>query len=128
MSAHTKGPWQKRLIEYEQGDQVGWSIEAGDGRGANYIADVHMHSGPARNDARDEANADLVAAAPQMREALQTTLGNLRSLKNNAFRQLDTLDEWIATIEAALAKATTTQRSALPPRTGLYDGDKEVAT
>lgn len=126
MSAHTPGPWRKRLIEYEQGDQVGWSIEAGDGRGANYIADVHMHGGEARDDARDEANADLIAAAPQMREALQATLGNLRALKGNAFRQLDTLDEWIATVEAALAKATTVQRSTLPPRTSLFDGDKEA--
>ena len=52
-----------------------------------------------------EANARLIAAATEMFDMLRVTLGNLRSLKGNAFRQFDTLDEWIAGVEAALAKA-----------------------
>ena len=57
---HTPEPW--RAVERE----TGWTIEAGDGRGANYIADVHGHVGPAADDDRDGANADLIAAAPDL--------------------------------------------------------------
>lgn len=121
MSAHTPGPWKKRLIEYENGEAVAWAIEAGDGRGAGYIADVHMHSDEERDDNRDEANAETMAAAPEMLEALQTTLGNLRSLKSNAFKGLATLDEWIAMVERAMP-GPGRRVADRAPRTSLFDG------
>ena len=57
--------------------------------------------------------SDFVAAALQNNEAvaahlfdaLVLTLGNLRSLKGNAFRNFDTIDTWIEVVEAAIAKA-----------------------
>ena len=52
------------------------------------------------------ADARLYRTAPEMFEALKTTLGNLKSLKHTAFRQFSVIDEWIAVVEAAIAKAT----------------------
>ncbi len=37
-----------------------------------------------------------------MRAALELTLGNLLSLKHNAFKGFDTLDAWIAEVKKAL--------------------------
>ncbi|MCD9005201.1 hypothetical protein LDO31_02930 [Luteimonas sp. XNQY3] len=60
MSAHTPGPWQYVATEYPRG----WLIEARDG--TYTIAVVRDGSGSVAN----EANARLIAAAPELLEAL----------------------------------------------------------
>lgn len=91
---HTPGPWEA----------IGWDVRTKrtdtDRRGF-VIATTEI------SPFADERHADarLIAAAPDLLEALKTTLGNLRDLKANAFRNLDTIDEWIAVVEAAFARA-----------------------
>lgn len=100
MSAHTPGPW---VVE-----------QIGVGRGTYF--DVLKHDETQNDsvliarievDARDggESDARLIAAAPEMLVALKVTLGNLRSLKSNAFREFDTIDAWISVVDRAIAKA-----------------------
>ena len=62
---HTPGPWRAVACD------TGWLIESGDGLGANHIADEHGHVGPAADDDRDGANADLIAAAPDLLAACE---------------------------------------------------------
>lgn len=103
MSAHTPGPI---ALEEVTGGFALKATSVGKGYyssiGTATQRDPHPRHGGGIDWDTAKANARLWAAGPQMLEALQTTLGNLRALKGNAFRELDTLDEWIGVVEAAI--------------------------
>jgi hypothetical protein len=99
MSAPTPGPWVSRAVV----DRHDFNATAADVQGPHgeFVADCGSHE-------HATANARLIAAAPQMRDALATTLGNLRSLAGN---HPAVYGEWLALVEAALA-------AAVPPEPG----------
>jgi hypothetical protein len=122
MSAHTPGPWVAVVGHGSGGTPLRlWKAT----RAADFIriqadstfapAGQRVAVVPAdyvRPDGQSEgvsteamANAALMSAAPLMLDALRTTLGNLRGLKGNAFRDFDTLDEWIRCVEDAVVAA-----------------------
>lgn len=71
MNAHTPGLWH-----FEESPlKTGWCVVTGN----NYLADVHKHVGTSADDIQDEANARLIAAAPELFEALEEleALGSL---------------------------------------------------
>ena len=63
MSKHTKGPW--KLEEFDSG----WAIETA--TGDYYIADVLKSNDANTHETIDAANARLIAAAPELLEALK---------------------------------------------------------
>ncbi len=88
MSKHTKGPWTASGFDEEYTDQI--NIK-GDGF---YVAAAIWMGNPGEQ----EANARLIAAAPELLEALEAVL-----------QQVDddsSYEEMRADIRAAIAKAT----------------------
>jgi hypothetical protein len=98
---HTRLPWTAILGP----DESAWMVGPGNADGADYVADVHrLTSG--RSDAESDANARLIAAAPELVEALlvaRRALWNEAVVKPRLFGE-----EAVATIDAALAKAGVT--------------------
>lgn len=102
---HTPGPWRSTGIEYEP--EVGWFVrEDGDGR---YMAVATIRS-TYRNAVEIEANARLIAAAPDLLEALDPDTLELaadqcaRSGLNAVATALRMMG---SNQQAAIAKATT---------------------
>jgi hypothetical protein len=106
---HTPGPYRV--------DGKGWIVTEGDpyGHGRMHVADVrgwgHLTGGGACNFPPEkaaeiqDANARLIAAPPELLEALQTTLGNLNTIA--ATRPgITVYDSWRAMVAAAIEKAT----------------------
>ena len=98
-AAHTPGPWKfGKELTARSGEWL-VSFDAGSkGRGIA-IAETRAGSG------NEEANAHLIAAAPQLLEALQTTAANLRSWKAANGGGIKTFDSWLEVVEEAIAKA-----------------------
>lgn len=98
-AAHTPGPWKfGKELTARSGEWL-VSFDAGSkGRGIA-IAETRAGSG------NEEANARLIAAAPQLLEALQTTAANLRSWKAANGGGIKTFDSWLEAVEEAIAKA-----------------------
>ena len=93
---HTPGPWSIK-------DDTVNAIEPDVMAGEFYIAQCFGHSH------HDEAlaNARLIAAAPELLEALQITRGNIASLgPAGALTPYTSYQEWLAMVDAAIAKAT----------------------
>ena len=83
-SKHTPGPWRVRLSTPEEGYYCWWIYDADD----REVTTV---------DGRDEANARLIASAPDLLAALKAFPG---------FTDDATIgDKWIETMRAAIAKA-----------------------
>lgn len=97
---HTPGPW--------------WTEESGVRDRGGYIC----HTRPAqrypgqedrfiKETAERAANKALIAAAPKLLEALQITRGNIASLgPAGALTPYTPYQEWLAMVDAAIAKAT----------------------
>ncbi len=105
MNKHTEGPWRVG----RPGSVVCDTPPVGRFKPFQRLAgydDVEFYQGELLAESIcNQADAILMAAAPEMLQALQTTLGNLKSLKSNAFKGFDTIDLWIAEVEAAIEKA-----------------------
>ena len=69
MSQHTPGPWVAEKIKERQIRQ--WSIRA---PGVAPVISYELASLSGRDPVRDRANAQLIAAAPALLEALQALL------------------------------------------------------
>lgn len=99
--AHTPGPWLTQWGAAQGGDGH-HIIDTKDMGELSRIAVVLFH-----DDAEGEtaSNARLIAAAPDLLAALQTTAENLRSwmAANSGVR---TFDGWLAAVEAVIAQAT----------------------
>jgi hypothetical protein len=65
MNAHTTGPWNLYREKW------GWCVGPGKAIGKGYIADVHetVNSNTGRPTKESVANANLIAAAPDLLEA-----------------------------------------------------------
>ena len=106
---HTPGPW---TVLPEEADKDYLRIR-GTRLGARYkVANVHMprlwesnYVLRDRENAESQANARLIAAAPELLEALQKMLPELRGLSIVS----DTAAEMLREAEAAIAKATGEQ-------------------
>ena len=89
MSKHTPGPWKTTHSEvngYRVSDSTGWGVAV------------------VLKDTNDEANARLIAAAPQMLEALQTAFDLLKEYQS-MYQHPDNIDPEIDEIEAVLMAA-----------------------
>lgn len=103
---HTPGPW---LVDRDPRIGMAWN---------NHIVDQHgnavcfMAHSNGRDTERDEANASLIAAAPDLLEALQEVLATNRATSRlpktvlEAELMLDRIRAAAAKAEAAIAKAT----------------------
>ena len=100
-AAHTPAPW---LIEWNvaQGGEGHYITDSKDMAELSRIAAVLFHDDA---DGETRANARLIAAAPQLLDALQTTAANLRSWKAANGDGITTFDSWLEVVEEAIAKA-----------------------
>ena len=100
-AARTPGPW---LIEWNaaQGGEGHYITDSKDMGELSRIAAVLFHDDA---DGETRANAHLIASAPQLLEALQTTAANLRSWKAANGGGIKTFDSWLEVVEEAIAKA-----------------------
>lgn len=92
MSGHTPGPWSLIVDDAGDGSEIyGFDVSAPNGRGIAYY--------DANDDPETEANARLIAAAPELLEALKAV---------ELARMSDEPDDWQRATDltdAALAKA-----------------------
>lgn len=73
MSAkHTPGPWRATLV-----NDTGWAVGPNTADGPDYVADVHMLT-TGRSDEDSAANARLIAAAPELLDALRALVSTER--------------------------------------------------
>lgn len=86
MSNHTKGPW---VVEHDLGD--GTPIVTFEARN---IATVETYFGDG------EANANLIAAAPELLDTAKSVLASLEAMTPDA-----TIDGCIMVLESTIAKA-----------------------
>ena len=100
---HTPGPWTPefgeayRVRAQQDGGQVAIMMNL---KGRHGLAGR-------RNGDEVAANARLMAAAPELLEALQITRGNIASLgPAGALTPYTSYQEWLAMVDAAIAKAT----------------------
>ena len=111
-AAHTPGPWSLTTVPTSAGSchKIG-PFPARRPGGAPTFACVYadgirigIDDGMPRA-IELAANARLIAAAPQLLEALQTTAENLRSWKAASNSGIKTFDSWLEVVEEAIAKA-----------------------
>ena len=94
-AAHTPAPWHfKKLAMHDGGHVVMFTAQNGQ----------RTHRLDCAGEFK-EADARLIAAAPQLLEALQTTAANLRSWKAANGGGIKTFDSWLEVVEEAIAKA-----------------------
>lgn len=102
---YTPAPWSVSYGEGSHGSSFGgyWQIDAE----SDAVACNQFCMAGARNDSVSKANAHLIAAAPEMYEALKVTRGNVASLGPAGMLAdvYSNYTEWLAVIDAALAKA-----------------------
>lgn len=96
-ATHTPGPWKNSGPTWRHSSQC-WSQAIRTPKVAEGLAVGHTAGGSTREEA--EANAHLIAAAPDLLEALQTGVDNDMPMT-----------EWLQMARAAIAKATNTQES-----------------
>ena len=115
-NAHTPGPW-KLLLSYDACPHkiVGPVIWRSAGAVYGTITEVH-HTGArdSRYGPEQTANARLIAAAPDLLEALRGCLPYIRDMDDDGPAgegwQSERLSRFIAEADAAIAKATSTEQ------------------
>ena len=93
--SHTPGPWIASPKRNEL-DLLEYSIDYNNENGSGHVATVDASRGE-----RLEANARLIAAAPEMLEALRIALSALSDLVANYPSEAETYNR----VESAIAKA-----------------------
>ncbi len=104
-SKHTPGPWRldETFVDGQWGNPSHWVCEIVGPDNSRIVADIPEYRTYEEDAAELEANARLIAAAPELLEALEyaqawiTEVGERKGLPNGRTLQ---------TIEAAIAKAT----------------------
>lgn len=98
---HTPGPWAIEKIEGEC--YTGFKIIGGPDPLTSICTITGMQE--ARSDGGwNGGNAKLISAAPDMREALETTARNIRSLRDAGLP--GPLEEWAKLVDAVLKRAS----------------------
>jgi hypothetical protein len=96
---HSRGPWSVIESTHKLGTTYG--ILDPD---VVFIAQCHPKNGLKSEMGEVRANANLMAAAPEMLEVLETTLGNIRSIKAT-HPGVTTYDVWEKVVAEVVAKA-----------------------
>jgi len=98
--SHTPGPWTMRERNFA------FHIYGEFKKSKNAFITAAYWSNPAYGASREEAfqNARLIAAAPELLEALKLCEGNISSLLASAHPKV--YGTWLETVRAAIAKAT----------------------
>ena len=99
MSRHTPGPWMAQIAREETGFRMVRTYVL-DGASGDPIAHVQ-----ANGMAEEEANARLIAAAPDLLDALRKAQSLLVELRAHELTDADDV-EVMAAIEAVIVKAT----------------------
>ncbi len=97
-AAPTPGPWKIREC-YSNGEPVEWAVESRHPEHSGLIASVYM---TVDNDEQDAANARLIAASPDLYEALKGVLARLNS-HTSSIESCDLPEETEDAIEQARA-------------------------
>ena len=70
MSKHSAGPWVKQTVQADRKGYEGWDVYAVRSRGGNLCLAVVGEVDRA-TDTHNSANADIIAAAPELLESLE---------------------------------------------------------
>lgn len=126
MNKHTPGPWKSHVDNQSEYTHtvtaharpgtspiIGAGFQEGNKNLAGYIADDLNERLKLRNDSHDEADARLIAAAPELLEACHCALADLEGIMpeldcdgDRSHPGWQTIDE----LTAAIAKATTPEQ------------------
>ena len=99
---HTPGPWEASIQRSKDGRDLGWIVEHVNGRiGWASLAYAHTNKEADEADPAREANARLIAAAPELLEALKAVTSTEMFLPDHPQRQAS-----YKAARAAIAKAT----------------------
>lgn len=109
MSMHTPGPWDRRSTYNTLTDEIGVRGKALATVWVRRSDGVLSDESRIVTDEEGESNARLIAAAPDLLEAVRITIGNVKSL--GPAGALDDVPyapyrEWLRMLEDTLAKAT----------------------
>jgi len=94
---HTPGPWQQFTDTYEDGPQVSVGRALGNHRTPQYVATICGWGQDFETDTEQQANARLIAAAPDLLNALKDIAQFSKTLSAEALGRI---------AQAAIAKAT----------------------
>jgi hypothetical protein len=106
MSKHTKGPWRLEHFNDEHGDYACSMIMSSEGRTISKLIPHHgdvptISHGEFKYSELDAANARLIAAAPEMLEALERIYCQVELLNNPIGRG----DDFCKLLKATITKA-----------------------
>jgi len=103
-AGHTPGPWAVRSIDHSLRGKIFFVTGVNERNTRIVIADCGIDRETADNRAECEANARLIAAAPELLEALKGTVAMLELL--NATGSNDPIEARVFKARAAIARAT----------------------
>jgi hypothetical protein len=95
IARHTQGPWKAEGVWEAEGSNGGWSVDAGD------VEVAFLYHTETRTDA--EADANLIAASPELLEALRDMVASYDGLRDVVTSPV-VLGK-LAKADAAIAKA-----------------------
>ncbi|MEE3046621.1 MAG: hypothetical protein VX620_15335 [Pseudomonadota bacterium] len=99
---HTPGPWKSYILRSKAGRDLGWIVEHSNGRIAwTSLAYADTNKEADKNDPAREANARLIAAAPDLLNACKAVFDDVASIDNDSCLSL----EVGRALKAAIAKA-----------------------
>jgi len=102
MGRHTPGPWT--VVEYGDGD----NLAIHDGDSENRICFMATHGGSQKQWEAIQANAELIAAVPDLLEAAQKIYAHLIARIDAAPSTAKPVFDGIVELHDAIAKATPT--------------------
>ncbi len=106
MSKHTPGPWEYRLSEGGRHEVAGGAPRGGHIHGKCYVADC-MISAAYRSSEETQANARLIAAAPELLSCLHWAEAQLSAFPRDELADMARagFEMKLGKIRAAIAKA-----------------------
>lgn len=93
---HTKGPWNANYTKFD-GDHVGFHITCNKFGSLHPICETNSNTGLAFSSSEIEANAALIARAPEMAEEIE----QLKQHRDELLEALQLVLPWVVTQEVA---------------------------